>query len=71
MLDLISEPDIFGIQWEAKSRRYGFLYPAYPDLLGPTAQVILCVHRAQVPVTVRRSSPCTLALQEPGLAEPP
>ena len=60
MLDLISEPDIFGIQWEA-----------YPDLLGPTAQVILCVHRAQVPVTVRRSSSCILALQEPGLAGPP
>ena len=70
MLDLISEPDIFGIQWEAKSRRYGFLYPAYPDLLGPTAQVILCAHRTQVPVTARRSS-STLFLQEPGLAGPP
>lgn len=41
MLDLISEPDIFGLQWEANVRRYGFLYPAYPDLLGPTAQVSL------------------------------
>ena len=63
MLDLISEPAIFGIQWEAKSRRYGFLYPAYPDLLGPTAQVILCVHRMQAPVIVGRSSTSTLALQ--------
>ena len=63
MLDLISEPDIFGIQWEAKFRRYGFLYPAYPDLLGPTAQVILCVHRILVPLTVRGASSRKMALQ--------
>ncbi|CAK0782947.1 hypothetical protein CVIRNUC_006142 [Coccomyxa viridis] len=48
MLDLISEPDIFGLQWEANVRRYGFLYPAYPDLLGPTAQAILRIDSSAI-----------------------
>jgi hypothetical protein len=39
MLDLISEPDIFGLQWTAVANRNGFQYPAIQDLYGPTMQV--------------------------------
>ncbi|KAK9918033.1 hypothetical protein WJX75_000696 [Coccomyxa subellipsoidea] len=43
MLDLISEPDIFGLQWTAVANRNGFQYPAIQDLYGPTMQALLTI----------------------------
>lgn len=39
LLDLFSEPDIFGIKWDALTQYNGALYPALPDLYGPTMNV--------------------------------
>lgn len=39
LLDLFTEPDIFGIKWDALNLYNGVLYPALPDLYGPTMNV--------------------------------
>lgn len=39
LLDLFSEPDIFGIKWDALTQYNGAIYPALPDLYGPTMNV--------------------------------
>lgn len=39
LLDLFSEPDIFGIKWDALNQYNNILYPALPDLYGPTMNV--------------------------------
>ena len=39
VLDLFSEPDIFGIKWDALTQYNGAIYPALPDLYGPTMNV--------------------------------
>ncbi len=39
LLDLFSEPDIFNIRWDALSQYNGIVYPALPDLYGPTMNV--------------------------------
>jgi hypothetical protein len=39
LLDLISEPDIFDLEWADVATRRGFQYPPLPDLYGPTMQV--------------------------------
>ncbi len=39
LLDLFSEPDIFGIKWDALNAYNNILYPALPDLYGPTMNV--------------------------------
>lgn len=39
LLDLFTEPDIFGIKWDALNQYNGVLYPALPDLYGPTMNV--------------------------------
>ena len=39
LLDLFSEPDIFGILWEATSHFRGINYPPLPDLYAPTMNV--------------------------------
>ena len=39
LLDLFSEPDIFGMLWEANSQYRGTVYPPLPDLYGPTMNV--------------------------------
>jgi hypothetical protein len=42
ILDLFSEPDIFSIKWDALNNYNGILYPALPDLYGPTMNVRSC-----------------------------
>ncbi|CAL8466352.1 g5888 [Coccomyxa elongata] len=44
LLDLISEPDIFGLEWASTTSRREFEYPPLPDLYGPTMQVILSIN---------------------------
>ena len=39
LLELFSEPDIFGFQWASTSVYNGVTYPALPDLYGPTMNV--------------------------------
>ena len=39
LLDLFSEPDIFNIKWDALTQYNGIIYPALPDLYGPTMNV--------------------------------
>lgn len=39
MLDLLSEPDMFGFRWESSAQRKGFLYPNLLDLYGNTMNV--------------------------------
>ncbi len=39
MLDLFSEPDIFGILWDAESRHNGMTYPPLPDIYAPAMNV--------------------------------
>ena len=39
LLDLWTEPDIFGIKWDALTQYNGAVYPALPDLYGPTMNV--------------------------------
>lgn len=41
MLDLFSQPDIFGILWDADSNYNGITYPPLPDLYAPTMNVSL------------------------------
>lgn len=39
LLDLFTEPDIFNIKWDALTQYNGIIYPALPDLYGPTMNV--------------------------------
>ena len=39
LLELFSEPDIFGFQWASTNVYNGVIYPALPDLYGPTMNV--------------------------------
>lgn len=39
LLELFSEPDIFGFQWAATNVYNGITYPALPDIYGPTMHV--------------------------------
>lgn len=39
LLDLFTEPDIFGIKWDALNQYNGIVYSALPDLYGPTMNV--------------------------------
>ena len=39
LLDLFSEPDIFNIKWDQLQPYNGIIYPALPDLYGPTMNV--------------------------------
>ena len=39
LLDLFSEPDIFNIKWDQLQAYNGIIYPALPDLYGPTMNV--------------------------------
>ena len=39
LLELFSEPDIFGFQWASTNVYNGVTYPALPDLYGPTMNV--------------------------------
>ena len=39
LVELFSEPDIFGFQWAATNVYNGVTYPALPDLYGPTMNV--------------------------------
>ncbi len=43
LLDLWTEPDIFGIKWDALTQYNGAVYPALPDLYGPTMNAILSI----------------------------
>ena len=39
LLELFSEPDIFGFQWASTNLYNGVIYPSLPDLYGPTMNV--------------------------------
>ena len=39
LLELFSEPDVFGFQWASTNVYNGVIYPALPDLYGPTMNV--------------------------------
>lgn len=45
LLDLFSEPDIFNIKWDQLQAYNGIVYPALPDLYGPTMNVSASILR--------------------------
>ena len=48
ILDFISDPDIFDLQWEASVLRKGIQYQPLPDLYGPTMNVRLLPYTSDI-----------------------